>query len=114
MKTARRNRAEPRRSSARPPTIAGGNHGRAGELDRALGEFEAGIDALESGEYEFLNEQESYGEQEWSGEQEWAGEQEWSGEQEAVFDEIQEMELAAELLEVASDSSSGLVMADEV
>lgn len=100
-------------------------------LDNALGEFEAGIDALESGnEFEFQGEyageygqgeyegefageyagelgqgeygQGEYGQGEWSGEYEYAGEY-GQGEQETVFDEVQEMELAAELLEVQSE-----------
>jgi uncharacterized membrane protein YgcG len=135
-------------------------------LDNALGEFEAGLDALESGEFEFQGE---YGqgefqgefageyEEEWSGEYgqgeygqgefaqgeygqgeygqgeygqgeyqgeygqgeyeygkgeygqgEWAGEYEYGqgefqGEQETVFDEVQEMELAAELLGIHNE-----------
>jgi len=59
------------------------------QLDHALGEFEAGIDALESNEFEFENEGEFPGE--------------LSGEQETVFDEVQEMELAAELLQVQNE-----------
>ncbi|HEX2077423.1 MAG TPA: hypothetical protein VHG08_06925 [Longimicrobium sp.] len=59
-------------------------------LDQELDEFEAGIDALES-----------------SDEFEWLGEadQEWTGETdgEAVFDEVEEMELAAELLGLQSE-----------
>jgi hypothetical protein len=59
-------------------------------LDQELDEFEAGIDALES-----------------SDEFEWLGEadQEWSAETdgEAVFDEVEEMELAAELLGLQSE-----------
>jgi hypothetical protein len=59
-------------------------------LDQELDEFEAGIDALES-----------------SDEFEWLGEadQEWTGESdgEAVFDEVEEMELAAELLGIQSE-----------
>lgn len=59
-------------------------------LDQELDEFEAGLDALESSD-EF----------EWLGE----GDQEWMGEQdgEAVFDEVEEMELAAELLGLQSE-----------
>ncbi|HEX8452000.1 MAG TPA: hypothetical protein VF647_07885 [Longimicrobium sp.] len=55
-------------------------------LDHELDEYEAGIDALES-----------------SDEFEWLGEAEpkWTGE--AVFDEVEEMELAAELLEIQSE-----------
>ncbi|HEX8395193.1 MAG TPA: hypothetical protein VF665_22790 [Longimicrobium sp.] len=56
-------------------------------LDRTLNELEAGIDALESDEFEFLNEGE------WSGE----------SDTEAVFDEVQELELAAELLGIQSE-----------
>lgn len=59
-------------------------------LDQEMDEFEAGIDALES-----------------SDEFEWLGEadQEWTGETdgEAVFDEVEEMELAAELLGLQSE-----------
>ena len=83
-------------------------------LDNALGEFEAGIDAMESGnEFEFLETQGEeeygefageyageYGQGEWSGEHGEFGE---FGEQETVFDEVQEMELAAELLEINSE-----------
>lgn len=54
------------------------------DLDRTLNEFEAGIDALESGEYEY--------EGEWS--------PEIYGE---VLGEANEVQLAAELLEVASE-----------
>ena len=120
-------------------------------LDTALGEFEAGIDALESYEMEYQGEYGQgefageygqgefsgefgqhelageYGQGEWSGEfgqgeygefigeygqgeygqGELAGEYEYAGElqgeQETVFDEVQEMELAAELLEVQSE-----------
>ncbi|HEY0150872.1 MAG TPA: hypothetical protein VGB92_02675 [Longimicrobium sp.] len=55
-------------------------------LDHELDEYEAGIDALES-----------------SDEFEWLGEAEpkWAGE--AVFDEVEEMELAAELLGIQSE-----------
>jgi hypothetical protein len=97
-------------------------------LDNALGEFEAGIDALESGnEFEFQGEYGQgelageyageYGQGEYAGEYgqgEWSGEYEYGqgeyghgefgqGEQETVFDEVQEMELAAELLEIHSE-----------
>lgn len=55
-------------------------------LDHELDEFEAGIDALESSdEFEWLGEAEA----------EWAGE--------AVFDEVEEMEMAAELLGIQSE-----------
>jgi hypothetical protein len=94
-------------------------------LDNALGEFEAGIDALESGnELEFFETQGEYGQGEYGqgelageyqgeygqgeyGQGEWSGEygqgEYGQGEQETVFDEVQEMELAAELLEVNSE-----------
>ncbi|HEX8320730.1 hypothetical protein [Longimicrobium sp.] len=56
-------------------------------LDRTLNELETGIDALESDEFEFMNENE------------WTPETDT----EAVFDEVQEMELAAELLGIQSE-----------
>jgi hypothetical protein len=59
-------------------------------LDPEMDEFEAGIDALESSdEFEWLGE----------ADQEWAGESDG----EAVFDEVEEMELAAELLGIQSE-----------
>lgn len=59
-------------------------------LDQEVDAFEAGIDAMESSD-EF----------EWLGE----GEEEWTGESdgEAVFDEVEEMELAAELLGIQNE-----------
>ncbi|HEV3052053.1 MAG TPA: hypothetical protein VGX50_17215, partial [Longimicrobium sp.] len=59
-------------------------------LDQEVDAFEAGIDALESSD-EF----------EWLGE----AEQEWTGESdgEAVFDEVEEMELAADLLGIQTE-----------
>lgn len=56
-------------------------------LDRTLNELESGIDALDSDEFEFMNEAE------------WTPETDT----EAVFDEVQEMELAAELLGIQSE-----------
>jgi hypothetical protein len=63
------------------------------DLDRTLQEFEAGYDALESYDDEFGDEFEF--EFEWDGEGE--------SDDEAVFDEIEEMELAAALLEVQDE-----------
>jgi hypothetical protein len=63
------------------------------DLDRTLQEFEAGYDALESYDDEFGDEFEFEGD--------WEAEEET--EDEAVFDEIEEMELAAALLEVGDD-----------
>jgi hypothetical protein len=59
-------------------------------LDQEVDAFEAGLDAMESSD-EF----------EWLGE----GEEEWTGETdgEAVFDEVEEMELAAELLGIQNE-----------
>ena len=87
-------------------------------LDNALGEFEAGIDALESGsnEYEYAQEGEGGWAGEWGqgelghelgrefGQGEFGQGEFGQHEQEAVFDEVQEMELAAELLEVNSEA----------
>jgi hypothetical protein len=56
------------------------------DLDRTLQEFEAGYDALESYDDEFGDEFEFEGD--------WEAEEET--EDEAVFDEIEEMELAAD------------------
>lgn len=57
------------------------------DLDRTMNEFEMGMDALESGDYEFeMWNQETYG-----------------GDGETVFDEVEEMELAANLLEITDE-----------
>lgn len=59
-------------------------------LDQEVDAFEAGIDAMESSdEFEWLGEEE----------QGWAGE----ADGEAVFDEVEEMELAAELLGIQNE-----------
>jgi len=59
------------------------------ELDRALGEFETGMDEFESGDFEF----------EASDQGEWQPE----SDSESVFDEVEEMELAASLLEISDE-----------
>ncbi|HEX7089445.1 MAG TPA: hypothetical protein VF192_04875 [Longimicrobiales bacterium] len=67
------------------------------DLDRTLQEFEAGIDALETDGFELEGE---WGQE--MGEYDGEYEQEY-GDTEAVFDEIEEMELAAALLEVQDE-----------
>jgi hypothetical protein len=61
------------------------------DLDRTLQEFETGMDALEANGYELEEE----------GEGEWEWEEEY--EEEAVFDEVEEMEMAASLLEIQDE-----------
>jgi len=63
------------------------------DLDRTLQEFEAGFDALESHDDEFGDEFEFEG----------GWDMEDDDESEAVFDEIEEMELAATLLEIQDE-----------
>lgn len=65
------------------------------DLDRALQEFEtgSGMDEFESGDYEWESSDESQYEGEYDGE--------FDGE--AVFDEVEEMELAASLLEISDE-----------
>jgi hypothetical protein len=77
------------------------------DLDRTLQEFEAGSNGFNSGEFEYEGEGEwefddaSEFDGEWEGEGEWEAESEWEGgyDTEAVFDEVEEMELAASLLD---------------
>jgi hypothetical protein len=94
-------------------------------LDRALQEFDSGRSALESESYEFDEESEADGESESEGDYEAAGDYETAGdsqgegdyeaeydvaqeressdESETVFDEMEEMEQAAALLEVQDE-----------
>jgi len=58
------------------------------DLDRTLNEFEMGMDALETDGFEL---------------EFWNQENEWGGEGETVFDEVEEMELAATLLEIQDE-----------
>lgn len=79
------------------------------DLDRTLQEYESGIDALESGGYELEGDWEYEGgggfgeefEEEYGGDYE-ADHEGYDGE--AVFDEIEEMELAATLLEIQDEA----------
>jgi hypothetical protein len=57
------------------------------DMDRTQTEFWGEVDGLETGNYEYMGEEEVYG-----------------GEMEGVFDEAEEMELAAELLDVSNEA----------
>jgi hypothetical protein len=71
------------------------------DLDRTLQEFEAGTNGFDAGEFEFESEGEWEFDDEAEFEGEWEAEGEWEGEYdgESVFDEVEEMELAATLLD---------------